>query len=163
VAVDPNRLLAYDVTLPMIEMAIKNSNLDVGGGAIEMAETEFVVRSRGYIQSWTTSSTWWWERTNAAPPSCCGILPRCAWGRRCGAASPSSTGKGRPSAASSSCAFGENALKTIDNVKRKLEELKPGLPEGVEIVPVYDRSGLIQRAVSNLKEKLSRRASSSPW
>ena len=51
VAVDPNRLVAYNMTLPMVEMAIKNSNLDVGGGAIEMAETEFVVRSRGYIQS----------------------------------------------------------------------------------------------------------------
>jgi Cu(I)/Ag(I) efflux system membrane protein CusA/SilA len=50
--------------------------------------------------------------------------------------------------------FGENALKTIDNVKRKLEELKAGLPEGVEIVPVYDRSGLILRATSNLQEKL---------
>ncbi|WP_432822700.1 efflux RND transporter permease subunit, partial [Trichloromonas sp.] len=51
VAVDPNRLLAYNMSLPMVEMAIKNSNLDVGGGAIEMAETEFMVRSRGYIQS----------------------------------------------------------------------------------------------------------------
>ena len=154
VAVDPNRLLAYDVTLPMIEMAIKNSNLDVGGGAIEMAETEFVVRSRGYIQSLDDLKHVVVGTNERGTPILLRDIAEVRLGPEMRRGVAELNGEGETVGGIIVMRFGENALKTIDNVKRKLEELKPGLPEGVEIVPVYDRSGLIKRAVSNLQEKL---------
>ena len=154
VAVDPNRLLAYDVTLPMIEMAIKNSNLDVGGGAIEMAETEFVVRSRGYIQSLDDLKHVVVGTNQRGTPILLRDIAEVRLGPEMRRGVAELNGEGETVGGIIVMRFGENALKTIDNVKRKLEELKPGLPEGVEIVPVYDRSGLIQRATSNLQEKL---------
>ncbi|MHB1398381.1 MAG: efflux RND transporter permease subunit [Trichloromonadaceae bacterium] len=154
VAVDPNRLLAYNVTLPMIEMAIKNSNLDVGGGAIEMAETEFVVRSRGYIQSLDDLRQVVVGTNQRGTPILLRDIAEVRLGPEMRRGVAELNGEGETVGGIIVMRFGENALKTIDNVKRKLEELKPGLPEGVEIVPVYDRSGLIQRATSNLQEKL---------
>jgi Cu(I)/Ag(I) efflux system membrane protein CusA/SilA len=154
VAVDPNRLLAYDVTLPMIEMAIKNSNLDVGGGAIEMGETEFVVRSRGYIQSLDDLKHVVVATNERGTPILLRDIAEVRLGPEMRRGVAELNGEGETVGGIIVMRFGENALKTIDNVKRKLEELKPGLPEGVEIVPVYDRSGLIKRATSNLQEKL---------
>jgi Cu(I)/Ag(I) efflux system membrane protein CusA/SilA len=154
VAIDPNRLLAYDMTLPMIEMAIKNSNLDVGGGAIEMAETEFVVRSRGYIQSLDDLKHVVVGTNERGTPILLRDIADVRLGPEMRRGIAELDGEGETVGGIIVMRFGENALKTIDNVKRKLEELKPGLPPGVEIVPVYDRSGLIQRATSNLQEKL---------
>ncbi|MBE0597056.1 MAG: efflux RND transporter permease subunit [Desulfuromonadales bacterium] len=154
VAVDPNRLLAYDITLPMVEMAIKNSNLDVGGGAIEMAETEFVVRSRGYIQSVDDLRQVVVATDRRGTPVLLRDLADVRLGPEMRRGVAELNGEGETVGGIIVMRFGENALKTIDNVKKKLEELKPGLPEGVEIIPVYDRSGLIQRSVSNLQEKL---------
>jgi Cu(I)/Ag(I) efflux system membrane protein CusA/SilA len=154
VAVDPNRLLAYNITLPMVEMAIKNSNLDVGGGAIEMAETEFVIRSRGYIQNLADLQNVVIMTTARGTPVLLRDIAEVRLGPEMRRGIADLNGEGETVGGIIVMRFGENALKTIDNVKRKLEELKPGLPEGVEIVPVYDRSGLIQRATANLKEKL---------
>ena len=154
VAVDPNRLLAYDITLPMVEMAIKNSNLDVGGGAIEMAETEFVIRSRGYIQSLDDLKHVVVATSRSGTPVLLRDIADVRLGPEMRRGIAELNGEGETVGGIIVMRFGENALKTIDNVKRKLEELKPGLPEGVDIVPVYDRSGLIKRAASNLQEKL---------
>ena len=154
VAVDPNRLLAYNITLPMVEMAIKNSNLDVGGGAIEMAETEFVIRSRGYIQNLADLQNVVIMTTARGTPVLLRDIAEVRLGPEMRRGIADLNGEGETVGGIIVMRFGENALKTIDNVKRKLEELKPGLPDGVEIVPVYDRSGLIQRATANLKEKL---------
>jgi Cu(I)/Ag(I) efflux system membrane protein CusA/SilA len=154
VAVDPNRLLAYDITLPMVEMAIKNSNLDVGGGAIEMGETEFVIRSRGYIKSLSDLQNIVVMPTERGTPVLLRDIAEVRLGPEMRRGVAELNGEGETVGGIIVMRFGENALKTIDNVKRKIEELKAGLPEGVEIVPVYDRSGLIHRAVSNLQEKL---------
>jgi Cu(I)/Ag(I) efflux system membrane protein CusA/SilA len=154
VAVDPNRLLAYDITLPMVEMAIKNSNLDVGGGAVEMAETEFVIRSRGYIKNLSDLQNIVVMPTERGTPVLLRDVAEVRLGPEMRRGVAELNGEGETVGGIIVMRFGENALKTIDNVKAKLEELKGGLPEGVEIVPVYDRSGLIQRAVSNLQEKL---------
>ena len=154
VAIDPNRLLAYDISLPMVEMAIKNSNLDVGGGAIEMAETEFILRSRGYIQSVEDLNNVVVSSTERGTPVLLRDIAEVRLGPEMRRGIAELNGEGETVGGIIVMRFGENALKTIERVKRKLEELKPGLPEGVEIVPVYDRSGLIQRATSNLKEKL---------
>jgi Cu(I)/Ag(I) efflux system membrane protein CusA/SilA len=154
VAVDPNRLLAYDVTLPMVEMAIKNSNLDVGGGAIEMAETEFVIRSRGYIRSLDDLKHVVITTNERGTPILLRDIAEVRLGPEMRRGVAELNGEGEVVGGIVVMRFGENALKTIDNVKRKLEELKAGLPEGVEIVPVYDRSGLIKRATSNLQEKI---------
>ena len=154
VAVDPNRLLAYNVTLPMVEMAIKNSNLDVGGGAIEMGETEFMVRSRGYVKSLSDLQNVVVMASENGTPVLLSNIAEVRLGPEMRRGVADLNGEGETVGGIVVMRFGENALKTIDNVKRKLEELKAGLPEGVEIVPVYDRSGLIQRSVSNLQEKL---------
>ena len=154
VAVDPNRLVAYNMTLPMVEMAIKNSNLDVGGGAIEMAETEFVVRSRGYIQSVEDLQQVVLGTNQRGTPVLLRDVADVRLGPEMRRGIAELNGEGETVGGIIVMRFGENALKTIDNVKTKLEELKAGLPEGVEIVPVYDRSGLILRATSNLQEKL---------
>ena len=154
VAVDPNRLIAYNISLPMIEMAIKNSNLDVGGGAIEMAETEFVVRSRGYIQSVEDLQQVVVGTNQRGTPVLLRDIADVRLGPEMRRGVAELNGEGETVGGIIVMRYGENALKTIDNVKAKLEELKAGLPEGVEIVPVYDRSGLILRATSNLQEKL---------
>ncbi len=154
VAVDPNRLLAYNMTLPMVDMAIKNSNLDVGGGAIEMAETEFVVRSRGYIQSLDDLKRVVVGTDQRGTPVLLRDIADVRLGPEMRRGIAELNGEGETVGGIIVMRFGENALKTIDNVKNKLDELKAGLPEGVEIVPVYDRSGLILRATSNLQEKL---------
>ena len=154
VAVDPNRLLAYGMSLSMVEMAIKNSNLDVGGGAIEMAETEFVVRSRGYIRSLDDLKQVVVGTNQRGTPVLLRDIADVRLGPEMRRGIAELNGEGETVGGIIVMRFGENALKTIDNVKRKLEELKAGLPEGVEIVPVYDRSGLILRATSNLQEKL---------
>ncbi|MGE4579101.1 MAG: efflux RND transporter permease subunit [Desulfuromonadales bacterium] len=154
VAVDPNRLRAFDITLPMVEMAIKNSNLDVGGGAIEMAETEFMIRSRGYIQNLQDLQNVVIMTTERGTPVLLRDIADVRLGPEMRRGVADLDGEGETVGGIIVMRYGENALKTIDNVKRKLEELKAGLPEGVEVIPVYDRSGLIQRATSNLKEKL---------
>ena len=154
VAVDPNRLLAYNMTLPMVDMAIKNSNLDVGGGAIEMAETEFVVRSRGYIQSLDDLKRVVIGTDQRGTPVLLRDIADVRLGPEMRRGIAELNGEGETVGGIIVMRFGENALKTIDNVKAKLEQLKAGLPDGVEIVPVYDRSGLILRATANLQEKL---------
>jgi Cu(I)/Ag(I) efflux system membrane protein CusA/SilA len=154
VAIDPNRLLAYNIPITMVKMAIMNSNIDVGGGAIEMAETEFVIRSRGYIQKVEDLQNVVVMTTERGTPVLLRDIAEVRLGPEMRRGVAELNGEGEVVGGIVVMRFGENALKTIDNVKRKLEDLKAGLPEGVEIVTVYDRAGLIERAVQTLKEKL---------
>ncbi|APG27188.1 cation transporter [Syntrophotalea acetylenivorans] len=154
VAVDPDRLLAYHITIPQIKKAIKRSNNDVGGRLVEMAETEFMVRSPGYIQSVADLEKVAVGTDRRGTPILLRDLAQVRIGPELRRGLAELNGEGETVGGIIVMRFGENALKTIDNVKDKLQELKAGLPEGVEIVPVYDRSGLIQRSVSNLQEKL---------
>ena len=154
VAVDPDRLLAYHITIPQIKKAIKRSNNDVGGRLVEMAETEFMVRSPGYIQSVADLEKVAVGTDRRGTPILLRDLAQVRIGPELRRGLAELNGEGETVGGIIVMRFGENALKTIDNVKDKLQELQAGLPEGVEIVPVYDRSGLIQRSVSNLQEKL---------
>ncbi len=154
VAVDPNKLIAYNIPITEVIMAIKNSNLDVGGGAIEMAETEFVVRSHGYIRSIEDLKNVVIMTTPQGTPILVKDLAEVRLGPEMRRGVAELDGQGEVAGGIVVMRFGENALKTIERVKAKLEELKSGLPDGVKIVPVYDRSALIERAVATLKEKL---------
>ncbi len=154
VEVDPNALLAYNIPLSKIKHAIKRSNNAVGGKLIEMAETEYMVRSSGYIQSI--------EDLNVIPvgvdengtPIRLQDVAHVHLGPELRRGVAELNGEGEVAGGVVIMRYGENAMAVIEGVRAKLEELKAGLPEGVEIVPVYDRGDLITRAVDNLKEKL---------
>lgn len=154
VEVDPQRLLAYHLTIPQIRKAIQRSNNDVGGRLVEMAETEFMVRGLGYIKSPQDLEQIVVGSDKRGTPILLRDLARVSIGPELRRGTAELDGLGEAVGGIVVMRFGENALQTIANVKEKLKQLQSGLPEGVRIVPVYDRSGLIERAVSTLKEKL---------
>jgi Cu(I)/Ag(I) efflux system membrane protein CusA/SilA len=154
VEVDPNKLLAFNIPVQKVRMAIQRSNSDVGGKLIEMGETEFMVRGLGYIQSIEDL-----ERiTVGVDPMGTPILLKSIANVHLGPELRRGilewNGEGEVAGGVVIMRFGENALQVIRNVKAKLAELQRGLPEGVKIVAGYDRSGLIERAVETLKKKL---------
>jgi len=153
VVVHPDKLAAYGIPIQKVRMAIQRSNNDVGGRLVEMAETEFMVRGLGYLRSLEDLR----DIPLASDRGTAVFLRDVADVRigpelRRGIADLN--GEGDVAGGVVVMRFGENALQTINNVKKKLESLKAGLPEGVEIVPTYDRSGLIERSIDTLKEKL---------
>ncbi len=154
VTVDPARLLAYHITIPQIRRAIQASNNDVGGRLVEMAETEFMVRGLGYIHSVEDIEQVVVGTDGLGTPILVRDLAEVDIGPELRRGVAELDGQGEAVGGIVVMRFGDNALQTIENVKRKLESLQAGLPEGVRITPVYDRSGLIERAVSTLKEKL---------
>ena len=154
VLVDPNKLQAYRIPISEVMMAIQENNLDVGGGAIESGETEYVLRSRGYIKSVEDIRNIVVMATPEGTPILVRDLAEVRIGPEMRRGVAELDGLGEVVGGIVVMRFGENALATIENVKAKLTELQAGLPEGVKIVTVYDRSGLIERAVSTLKEKL---------
>jgi len=154
VEVDPDRLLAYHITIPQIKMAIQRSNNDVGGRLVEMAETEFMVRGLGYLKSKQQIEQVVVGSDLKGTPILLRDLARVTIGPELRRGVAELDGKGEAVGGVIVMRYGENALKTIENVKKKLAELQAGLPEGVYIKSVYDRSGLIDRAVETLKDKL---------
>ncbi len=154
VAVDPHKLLAYNIPLSEVMMAIQRSNVDVGGGAIELAETEFVVRSHGYIGSVEELKNIVVMTTPQGTPILVKNLAEVRLGPEMRRGVAELNGQGETVGGIVVMRYGENAMETIARVKQKLEELRPGLPAGVKITTVYDRSALIERAVATLKEKL---------
>ncbi|MFC1779175.1 efflux RND transporter permease subunit [Thermodesulfobacteriota bacterium] len=154
IEVDPDRLLAYHLTIPQIKKAIQRSNNDVGGRLIEMAETEFMVRGLGYLQSIEDIESVVVGTDNRGTPVQVRDLARVTIGPELRRGLAELDGEGEVVGGVVIMRVGENALDTIAAVKAKLEQLKQGLPEGVSIKAVYDRSGLIERAVDTLTEKL---------
>ncbi len=154
VDVDPDRLLAYHISIPQIKKAIQRSNNDVGGRMIEMAETEFMVRGLGYIQSLEDLENVVVGSDQRGTPILLRDLANIHFGPELRRGVAELDGKGEVVGGIVLMRYGENALKTIEGVKEKLEQLQAGLPEGVTIKTVYDRSGLIERAVDTLTEKL---------
>jgi Cu(I)/Ag(I) efflux system membrane protein CusA/SilA len=156
VTVDPARLLAYGIPLHQVEMAIKNSNNDVGGEVIEMGEMEFMVRGLGYIKSISDI-----ENIPVAVDAKRGApvyirdIADVAIGPQMRRGLAESNGEGEVVGGIVVMRYGENALDVIDAVKKKLEVLKQGFPADVQINVAYDRSGLIDRAISTLKDKLT--------
>jgi len=154
VEVDPNRLFSYNIPLTKVRQAIIKSNSDTGGKILEMAEAEYMVRGRGYIRSVKDLEEIAIGVSKTGTPVYLRDVANVRLGPDIRRGVTDFNGEGEAVAGIVIMRFGENALKTIDLVKDKLEELKKGLPEGVEIVPVYDRSSLIERAIDFLKDKL---------
>jgi Cu(I)/Ag(I) efflux system membrane protein CusA/SilA len=155
VTVDPVKLQSYGIPLSMVDMAIKNSNSDVGGEVIEMAEAEFMIRGLGYIKSIDDIKNIPLKTgMGNAPPVFLGDVATIGLGPEMRRGVAELDGKGEVAGGVVVIRFGENALKVIDAVKKKLEIAKQGLPSDVKIVPVYDRSNLIMRAIDNLRDKL---------
>ena len=154
VEVDPNKLLIYDISLKKVKNAIKDANNDVGGRLLEMGETEFMVRGLGYIKSIADLEKVTLGVDNRGVPITLKQVANVHLGPELRRGLTELNGEGEVVGGVIIMRYGQNALKTIDGVKARLEELKKSLPEGVEIVPVYDRSGLIKRAIENLKGKL---------
>jgi Cu(I)/Ag(I) efflux system membrane protein CusA/SilA len=154
VEVDPNKLVAYGISLSKIKQAIQRSNRDVGGRLVEMSETEYMVRGRGYIKSVEDINDIPLGVDDRGTPVFVKDVAYVHIGPELRRGIAELDGEGEVAGGVVVMRFGENALATINRVKEKLESLKTGLPEGVEIIPVYDRSGLIERAVNTLREKL---------
>jgi len=154
VEVDPNALQAYQIPLSTVINAIKRSNNDVGGRLLEVGETEYMVRGLGYIKSIADLKTIpVGVDTNGTPirlqdVSSIQIGPELRRGV------VELNGEGEVAGGVVIMRFGENAQETIKDVRKKLDELRKGLPEGVEIVTVYDRGSLIERAVATLNSAL---------
>ncbi len=154
VEVDPNLLAAYHIPLSKVKQAIQRSNRDVGGRLVEMGETEYMVRGRGYIRSIEDLKVIPVGVDEHGTPIRLQDVANIQLGPELRRGVADLNGEGEVAAGVVIMRYGENALATIERVRAKLEELKKGLPEGVEIVPVYDRGDLIERAVDNLVEKL---------
>ncbi len=156
VTVDPTKLLAYNIPLGMVEMAIKNSNNDVGGEVIEMSEMEFMVRGLGYIKTIDdVKNIPLMVDKKSGTPVYVKDVADVAFGPLMRRGLSESNGEGEVVGGIIVMRYGQNALEVIENVKKKLEVLKQGLPEDVKIETAYDRSGLIERAIDTLKEKLT--------
>tara|TARA_R110002049_G_scaffold308839_1_gene514409 strand:- start:16729 stop:19923 length:3195 start_codon:yes stop_codon:yes gene_type:complete len=155
VEVDPNALLRYNIPLSKVRMAIKMSNQDVGGRLVEMAETEYMVRGLGYIQSIDDLNSIPVSVDQNGTPIRLRDVANVQIGPELRRGLVDLNGEGEVAGGVVIMRYGENALATIQAVRAKLEELKAGLPEGVEIIPVYDRGDLIERAVDSLNTSLA--------
>jgi len=154
VEVDPNALLRYNIPLNKVKMAIQMSNKDVGGRLVELAETEYMVRGLGYIKSVADLNSIPVGVDGDGTPIRLQDVAYVHIGPELRRGLVDLNGEGEVAGGVVIMRFGENALATIQGVRAKLEELKRGLPEGVEIVPVYDRGDLIERAVDSLNTSL---------
>ena len=154
VEVDPNRLLAYNIPLSKVRQALQRSNADVGGRLVEIGETEFMVRGLGYIQSVEDIENIPVGVDENGTPILIRNLGHVHLGPELRRGLVEWNGEGETVGGIVVMRYGENALATIEGVKEKLAELEAGLPEGVTFKTAYDRSGLIERAIDNLKDKL---------
>jgi len=155
VEVDPNRLRAYDLPLSRVIEAIRRANRETGASVIEMAEAEYMVRTSGYLQSAADIREVPVGLTELGTPITVGDVGEVREGPQMRRGVADLDGEGEVVGGIVVMRFGENAQRTIAAVKARLEALRSGLPEGVEIIEVYDRSALIERAVSNLYGKLA--------
>ena len=154
IVVDPNKLIAYNIPLQKVKMAVRRSNNDVGGKLIEMGETEFMVRGLGYIKTLEDLRNIPLGVNKGGTPILLRNIATIKTGPELRRGIADYNGTGEVVGGIVVMRYGENALKIIENVKNRLDQLKAGLPEGVRIKSVYDRSSLILRAVDNLKRTL---------
>jgi len=153
VTVDPIKLRAYGIPLNKVSQTIRDSNRDVGGRAIEMAETEYMVRGKGYLRGASDIENLVLKSQKGTP-----VLVRdiarveLVPDERRGITELN--GEGEVVSGIAMARYGQNALEVISNIKDRIAEVSAGLPEGVSIIPVYDRSDLIHRAIETLKHTL---------
>ncbi len=154
VVVDPQKLRAFNIPLSMIGEVIKKGNQEIGASVVELAEAEYMVRATGYLQNINDIESLPLGLNSKGTPLLLKDVADISLGPQMRRGIAELNGEGEVVGGIIIMRFGENAQKTIDGVKAKLEQLKAGLPEGVEVVTVYDRSNLIEQAVSNLWFKL---------
>ncbi len=155
VIVEPDKLRAFGIPLSHVQIAIQRGNQEVGASVVEMSEAEYMVRATGYIQNTQDLGNIPLGVTQNGTALLLKDVARITVGPQMRRGIAELNGEGETVGGVVIMRFGENAKKTIEDLKKKLDNLKSGLPEGVEIIPVYDRSALIERAVKNLWEKLS--------
>ena len=154
ITVDPNRLRAYDISISKIRMAVQRSNNEVGGRVLEMAESEFMVRGEGYIESVDDIESVVLGVDGRGTPILLRDVGQVQMGPEIRRGLADLDGEGEVVGGIVIVRFGANAYDVIQRVKAKLAQLEQGLPDDVEIVTVYDRSGLIERSIETLQEKL---------
>ena len=154
IVLDPDRLRAYNIPHGKVTAAIRNANQETGGSVLELGEAEYMVRSGGYIKSLDDFRNIPISTSEGGVPVLLKDLARIQTGPEMRRGIAELNGEGEVAGGVIIMRSGKNALETIEAVKTKLAQLKPGLPAGVEIVTTYDRSDLIKRAVDNLRGKL---------
>jgi copper/silver efflux system protein len=154
IVVDPDRLRAYSLPLAKVIDAVTRANQESGGSVLELGEAEYMVRVSGYLQSLDDFRRIPLMSTEAGISVRLGDVATIQVGPEMRRGIAELNGEGEVAGGVVIMRAGKNALRTIAAVKAKLEALNPSLPPGVEIVPTYDRSGLINRAVDNLRQKL---------
>lgn len=155
VVVDPNKLRAYDITLTQLRNAIQAANRETGGSVIEMGEAEFMIRSSGYIDELSDLSSAPLMINERGAALTLGDVADIRLGPELRRGVGEFDGQGDAVGGVVIMRWGGNALATIKAVEARIEELRPNLPDGVEIITTYDRSGVIERAIDNLKKKLT--------
>jgi Cu(I)/Ag(I) efflux system membrane protein CusA/SilA len=153
VDIDPDKLLAYNIPLTKVIKAIQRSNIDVGGRVIEASGREYFVRGIGYIKDLRDLETIPLT-TDGGTPVYLRDIAKIHLGPNIRRGIAELDGMGEVVGGIVVMRYGENALKVIERVKEKLESVKNSFPEGIELVITYDRSDLIKRSISTLKEKL---------
>ena len=154
IVLDPDRMASLGITQKMVGDAVGRANQEAGGSVLELGEAEYAVRASGYLKTLDDFRAIPLTTTPAGVSVRLGDVARVQTGPEMRRGIGELNGEGEAVGGVVVMRSGKNALQTIQAVKVKLAELQRGLPPGVEIVPVYDRSGLIERAVKNLGEKL---------
>ena len=154
VSIDPVRLLAYNIPFTRIVERVRQSNLDVGGRSLELGGREYMIRGRGYLHSIADLEGIPLGLGEGGAPIRLKDVATISMGPQMRRGVVELDGQGEVVGGVVVMRYGENALAVIDRVKQRLEQVKPTLPEGVQIIPVYDRSDLIRRAVATLRQKL---------
>jgi Cu(I)/Ag(I) efflux system membrane protein CusA/SilA len=153
VTVDPLKLRAYNIPLSKVSQVIRDSNRDVGGRVIEMAETEYMVRGKGYLRGKSDIENLV-VKSERGTPVLMRDIARVELGPDERRGLTELNGEGEVVSGIAMARYGQNALEVIRNIKDKIAEVSAGLPDGVSIKAVYDRSDLIQRAIATLKRTL---------
>ncbi len=155
IAIDPNRLSAYNVSLMKVMEAVRKSNNDVEGRVLELSGFEYMVRGRGYIKSVKDVENIAVGTNGAGTPIFLRDVARVQLGPEIRRGLVDLDGKGEVAAGIVVVRFGENVLSVIERVKEKIrKDIQPSLPEGVKIVATYDRSDLIHRSINTLKDEI---------
>jgi copper/silver efflux system protein len=154
VNVDPNRLRAYGVPIGRVVDAVRQGNAEVGGRLIEFGGTEYMIRGRGYARSVGDIENIVLSASESGTPIRVRDIGEVVLGPDLRRGVSDLDGTGETVAGIVVMRQGENALDVIDRVKKKIADVEPGLPEGMKIVPIYDRSDLIHRAIDNLRSTL---------
>jgi copper/silver efflux system protein len=154
IVLDPTKLAAYGIAHTKVIEAVSRANQEVGGSVLELGEAEFMVRASGYLQSLDDFRKIPLATSAGGVSVRLGDVARIQTGPEMRRGIGELDGEGEAAGGIVVMRSGKNALQTIERVKAKLAELRASLPSGVEVIPVYDRSGLIERAVANLRTKL---------